>query len=61
MERGEVSGPVNPDKGTVLDGRSDPTHPLVRGRTRADIPPPWEIAAGDPVDLECVIKMDGRE
>ena len=57
-EGGPLPGEVNPE---VLDGRSDPTHPLVRGRTRANIPTPWEIAAGDPVDLKCVIRMDGGE
>ncbi len=55
-------------KGRVLDGRSDPTHPLVSGRTRPVIKTALEIAetpdpttgelAIDPVVFRSVSSMD---
>lgn len=72
MER-ELSKPVNPGDGMVLD-TEDPRFPKVVGRTRpeavSDLIPPFEIAqtvdpAGklkiDPVVLASVSSMDGRE
>ncbi|MBI2334981.1 hypothetical protein HYU96_04255 [Candidatus Daviesbacteria bacterium] len=35
--------------------------PEVRGRTRAEIPTPWEIADGDLVILGSVSRMDAGE
>lgn len=62
MERKDNSGPVTPDTGIVPDDRSDPTHPLVRGRTRPFLSA-LEIAdpAKDPVLFKSVSSMDGRE
>ncbi|OGE26896.1 hypothetical protein A3C26_03855 [Candidatus Daviesbacteria bacterium RIFCSPHIGHO2_02_FULL_39_12] len=34
MERKDTPQPVSPDQGRVLDEKSTPTHPLVKGRTR---------------------------
>ena len=32
MKERDIPGPVSTDKGTVLDSRGDPTHPLRKGR-----------------------------
>ena len=69
MERREVSWTVSPTQGRVEDARSDPTHPLVRGRTKPEALIIAEIGRNpttgepiiDPVVFGSVSRMDAGE